>query len=124
MAKRNQQVVLHDGEWAVRGVGSQRASSVHPTQHEAIDAAQEIARNQGSELFIHGRDGRIWERNSYGDDPFLPPSKKVIRLLGCRGLATPAPLRRRGCRYRLYVPNRVLSRNPAELRLFGLVRSL
>ena len=39
-------------------------------QREAIDAAREIARNQGSELLVHGRDGRIRERNSYGDDQF------------------------------------------------------
>ena len=44
----------------------------HHTQHEARDAAQEIAQNQGSEMFIHGRDGRIRERNSYGNDPFPP----------------------------------------------------
>ena len=72
MAKRNQHVVPHDGRWAVRGTGSQRASSVHQTQHEAIDAAREIARNQGSELFIHGRDGRIRERDSHGNDPCPP----------------------------------------------------
>ena len=58
MAKRNQRVVPHNDGWAVRGAGSQRASSVHRTQREAIDAAQEIARNQGSEMFIHGRNGR------------------------------------------------------------------
>lgn len=72
MAKRNQHVVPHDDGWAVRGAGSQSASSVHRTQSEAIGAAQEIAQNQGSEMFIHGRDGRIRERNSYGDDPFPP----------------------------------------------------
>ena len=47
MAKRNQHVVLHDGEWAVRGAGSQHASSVNRTQREAIDAAQEIVQNCG-----------------------------------------------------------------------------
>ncbi|MCY3788823.1 MAG: DUF2188 domain-containing protein [Gemmatimonadetes bacterium] len=72
MAKRNQHVVPHDGEWAVRGAGSQRASSVHHTQREAIDAARAIAQNQGSEMFVHGKDGRIRERNSYGNDPFPP----------------------------------------------------
>ena len=72
MAKRNQHVVPHDGGWAVRGAGSRRASSVHHTQREASDAAQEIAQNQGSELFIHCRDGHIRERNSYGNDPFPP----------------------------------------------------
>lgn len=72
MGKRNQHVVPRDDGWAVRGAGSQRASSVHRTQSEAIDAGREIARNQGTELFIHGRDGRIRERDSHGNDPFPP----------------------------------------------------
>lgn len=70
--KRNQHVVPHEGRWAIRGAGSQRATSIHGTQREAIDAAREISRNQRSELFIHGRDGRIRERDSHGDDPFPP----------------------------------------------------
>ena len=72
MTRRTHHVVPHDGEWAVRSAGSQRTSSVHRAQREAIDATQKIAQNQGSEMFIHGRDGRIRERNSYGDDPFPP----------------------------------------------------
>ena len=72
MSKRNQHVVPHKDGWAVRGAGSQRASSVHATQSEAIDAARDIARNQETELFIHNRHGQIRERNSYGNDPFPP----------------------------------------------------
>ena len=72
MAKRNQHVVPHNGDWAVRGAGSRRATSVHPTQREAADAAREIVRNQRSELFIHRKDGRIRDRSSYGNDPFPP----------------------------------------------------
>ena len=72
MTKRNQHVVPHEGGWAVRGAGSQRASSVHRTQREAIDAGRDIASNQRTELFIHGRDGRIRERDSHGNDPFPP----------------------------------------------------
>ena len=72
MAKRNQHVVPHNGDWAVRGAGSRRATSVHPTQREAADAAREIARNQRSELFIHRKDGRIRDRSLYGNDPFPP----------------------------------------------------
>jgi hypothetical protein len=72
MTKRNQHVVPHDGAWAVRGAGSERATSVHDTQREAIEAGREIARNQNAELFIHGRDGRIRERDSHGSDPFPP----------------------------------------------------
>ena len=69
---KNQHVVPHDGYWAIRGEGNERLTSVHDTQREDIDAAREIARNQQSELFIHGRDGRIRERDSHGNDPFPP----------------------------------------------------
>lgn len=69
---KNQHVVPHDGEWAVKGEGNSRATSVHSTQQEAIEHGREIAKNQQSELLIHGRDGQIRERNSYGDDPFPP----------------------------------------------------
>ena len=72
MAKRNQHVVPHGDEWAVKPEGGKRPSSVHDTQQEAIDRAREIARNQESELFIHRPDGRIRERDSYGNDPFPP----------------------------------------------------
>ena len=72
--KGDQHVVPHEGGWAVRGEGNTRVTSVHDTQQEAIDAGREIARNQGGELLIHGRDGRIWERDSSGlsDDPYPP----------------------------------------------------
>ncbi len=69
---KNQHVVPHDDKWAVRGEGNDRATSLHDTQREAIDVARQIARNQESELFVHGRGGRIRERDSYGNDPFPP----------------------------------------------------
>ena len=72
MANKNQHVVPHPQGWAVKGAGNQKASSVHSTQREAIGTAREIARNQGSEMLIHGVNGRIRERNTYGDDPYPP----------------------------------------------------
>ncbi len=72
MARRNQHIVPHDGDWAIRGAGSKRLTGVFPTQHTAMERAREIARNQETELYIHGRDGRIREQNSYGNDPFPP----------------------------------------------------
>ena len=71
MAK-NQHVVPHSGKWAVKGHGSQRASKVVSTQHEAIEVARRIARNQGVDVVIHGRDGKIRDKDSYGNDPFPP----------------------------------------------------
>lgn len=72
MTKRDQHVVPHDEQWAVKGSGAQRATVVVDTQKEAIDRAREIASNQGTELFIHGRDGRIRERDSHDNDPCPP----------------------------------------------------
>ncbi|NLR73476.1 DUF2188 domain-containing protein [Novosphingobium sp. ERN07] len=69
---KNQHVVPHEGGWAVRGAGNERATSVHETQAAAIEAARGIARNQHSELLIHGRNGQIRERDSFGGDPFPP----------------------------------------------------
>lgn len=77
MPKRNQHVVPHDGRWAVRREGSNRVTSKHDTQREAIEAAREILRNQGGELFIHGRNGYIRAKDSYGTDP-NPPRDRAL----------------------------------------------
>ena len=39
------------------------------TQKEAITIAREIAKNQQSELVIHRPDGRIRDKDSFGNDP-------------------------------------------------------
>jgi hypothetical protein len=70
---KNQHVVPADNGWAVRGAGNERRTSLHDTQAEAIEAAREIARHQHSELLIHGRDGQIRARDSYGNDACPPP---------------------------------------------------
>lgn len=72
MSAKNQHVVPADGEWGVRGKGNRRLTSRHPTQGDSERAALEIARNQRSEVVIHRPDGRIRDRNSYGNDPFPP----------------------------------------------------
>ena len=70
--RRNQHVVPTRDGWAVRGAGSAKATKVFDTKREAIERGCEIARNQGSELLIHGSDGRIRTKDSYGRDPFPP----------------------------------------------------
>lgn len=69
---RNQHIVPRNGGWAVQPAGGGRASSLHGTQAAAIARGREAARNQQSELLIHGRDGRIRERDSHGCDPHPP----------------------------------------------------
>lgn len=65
-------VVPSNGKWGVKGAGNQKNTVVTRTQEQAIKKATVIAKNQQSELIIHGRNGRIRERNSYGNDPYPP----------------------------------------------------
>jgi hypothetical protein len=69
---KNQHVVPADGRWGVRGEGNERLTSVHNTQGEAEEAAREIAIHKRSEVVIHRPDGRIRDKNSYGNDPYPP----------------------------------------------------
>jgi hypothetical protein len=45
---------------------------VSDSQREALTVARSIARNQGADVVVHGRDGKIRGRDSYGHDPFPP----------------------------------------------------
>ena len=72
MAQKQQHIVPVDGDWGIKKGGSDRLTEVFDTQGEAIDTGRDIARNQGAEFFIHGRNGRIRARESYGNDPFPP----------------------------------------------------
>ncbi len=64
-----------DGQWANERNDADRASSVHETQQEAIDAARENLTNQGGgELSVQGLDGRIRSKDTIapGNDPCPP----------------------------------------------------
>lgn len=70
---KNQHVTPHpQGGWQVKGAGNQRATVRTETQAEAIAIARKIAINKNSELVVHGTDGRIREKNSYGNDHYPP----------------------------------------------------
>jgi hypothetical protein len=59
----------NSGGWQVRIEGTARARSIHKSQDEAAKAGRVIARKNKSELFVHGRDGKIRERSTFGHDP-------------------------------------------------------
>lgn len=65
-----------DGGWSSKREGASRASGHFDTQKEAIEAARETARRDKTELSIHGKDGRIREKDSYGNDPNPPKDKR------------------------------------------------
>lgn len=72
----NQHVVPRDDGWAVKGAGNNKDTSHHKTQGNAIKAARDIAINQRSEVVIHGRDGKIRDKDSYGNDQCPPRDRK------------------------------------------------
>jgi hypothetical protein len=76
MAKRPVHVVPHGGEWATRREGAERVSGTFPTQAKAAEAGREAARRDQTEVLIHGRNGQIRERESYGNDPFPPRDRE------------------------------------------------
>lgn len=74
---KDQFVVRHGSDWAVRGANNSKATRIVSTQREAISMAREIARNQHSEMRVQGRDGRFRTCNSYGNDPCPPKDKNL-----------------------------------------------
>ena len=66
---KNQHVVSVGDRWVVKEEGAAEPFAVFKTQNEAWEKAKSIARKERSEALLHGRDGRVRERNTYGHDP-------------------------------------------------------
>jgi hypothetical protein len=64
------------GGWQVKGAGNSKATKITDTQKQAINAAIAIAKNNKSEVVIHGPNGRIRDKDSYGNDPEPPKDTK------------------------------------------------
>ena len=63
----------------VKKPGASRVSSHEDTQKDATDRARQIVGNQGGgEVVIHGRDGRIRDKDTVppGNDPNPPKDKR------------------------------------------------
>lgn len=68
-----------EGGWDVKAGGSKRASAHEKTQAAAEKAAKRIVGNAGGgEVVIHGRDGRIRDKDTVapGNDPNPPKDKR------------------------------------------------
>ena len=72
-----QHVTKKDGDWRVIGEGNSRATKKFDTQKEAIEYGRKIAINQQTELVIHGVNGKIRDKDSYGNDPIPPRDTKM-----------------------------------------------
>ena len=71
--RKNQHVTPHpNGGWQVKGAGNHRATVRTSTQAETITIARDLAQKNKAEMIVHGTDGRIRQKNSYGNDPYPP----------------------------------------------------
>lgn len=77
MTKASKHVVPHpSGGWAVKTSGAARAAKTFDTQQQAISFGRDAAKKSGTELYIHGRDGMIKNKNTYASDPMPPRDNK------------------------------------------------
>lgn len=66
-------VVLNtDGGWDVKKDGAGRSSGHFDNKQDAVNAGRKISQNQGTEFYIHGKDGKIHRKGSHGNDPYPP----------------------------------------------------
>jgi hypothetical protein len=74
MAKRKTTHVVHNknGGWDVKIGGQKTRVSHHHKKDTAIDKARSVSRQRKSELFIHGKDGKIQRKDNHGHDPYPP----------------------------------------------------
>lgn len=72
MAKKDVHITPRPTGWAVVISGNTKASKVLDTQKQAIDYGREIAKTNTSELVIHGKDGKIRDKDSHGKDNYPP----------------------------------------------------
>jgi hypothetical protein len=68
MTKGDIHTVHRHGRWFNEVKGGERASNSADTKAEAQVAGRELARKAKVEHHIHNVDGKISERNSYGND--------------------------------------------------------
>ncbi|MFA0814468.1 MAG: DUF2188 domain-containing protein [Anaerofustis sp.] len=73
MSKKVRHVVPSvKGGWVVKDSGSSVSSEIYATKEQAINKGVTISRVDGSQLFIHRKDGSIGDVRSYAADT-LPP---------------------------------------------------
>ena len=70
---RNQYHISKNMEGGWKVTKQSNILSTYDTQKQAIDYAKATAQATGGEVVIHGRDGKIRDKDSYGNDPFPPP---------------------------------------------------
>ena len=76
MSKHSVHVIPSTKGWVVKNGGAEKASKHFSDKESAVTWARDRSKANRSELVIHGRDGMIRQKNSYGNDPSPRRDKK------------------------------------------------
>lgn len=76
MIKKNIHIVPKENRWAVKKEGVKQPISTHRTKTLADQKGRLQAKKNKVELIIHGKDGKIQDKDSFGNDPFPPKDTK------------------------------------------------
>ncbi|BDR55341.1 hypothetical protein KIMH_14520 [Bombiscardovia apis] len=76
MAQPAVETYYEDGKWKIKVEGKERASKTFETKAEAQAAGRERAMELHTEHVIRNMDGKISEKNSYGNDPRPPKGSR------------------------------------------------
>ena len=74
--RKEYHVVPGNDGWKVVKNNATKASICTDLKTDAIDAAKQLSQKSGSELIVHGKNGKIQYSNSYGNDPYPPKDRK------------------------------------------------
>lgn len=72
MSKKNVHVLPNGKSWGVKVEGNEKMSKNFNTQKEASVYGKQRAIEESSELIVHGKNGQIRQKDSFGKDTFLP----------------------------------------------------
>lgn len=71
MSKKEHHLVPNSerGGWDIKKSGGEHSIKHFDIKKDAEQFGRQISQNQGTEFFIHGKDGKIQQRDSHGNDP-------------------------------------------------------
>lgn len=62
---KGEHVVSHEDGWAVQTEDAKQPSNVYEKKQDAVDRAEEIAQNKGTQVIIHKKDGSIQDKKTF-----------------------------------------------------------
>ncbi|UOQ92500.1 DUF2188 domain-containing protein [Halobacillus shinanisalinarum] len=64
---KGEHVVSHEDGWAVQAEDAKQPSDVFDNKQDAVERAKEVAKNKGTRMIIHRKDGSIQDQTSYNE---------------------------------------------------------